>query len=185
MGAFLGVISDIHRVRTHPEVNLVGLGGQLWPWGWREHLIHVYFWQEKVNTCCKKESFWDFITCTACRNGFRYKVKDYQNLKKILFCSMYSHFLAKNKHELGIHATPKATTGPPAQPHWPHRISADPMNVRNDPQEGPRPQAISCKKKWIRAKKRLSEILLPVLCRVGHSPKLKIMVTWGPNFCYR
>ena len=46
---------------------------------------------------------------------------------------------------------------------WPyqivHRVSADPMDVRNNPQEGPRPQAISRKKKWIRAKKRLSEIL--------------------------
>ena len=49
---------------------------------------------------------------------------------------------------------------------WPYqtdlRVSADPMNVWNDPKEGPRPQAISSKKKWIRAKKRLSEILLPV-----------------------
>ena len=42
------------------------------------------------------------------------------------------------------------------------RVSADPVNVRNDPQEAPLPQAISRKKNWIGAKKRLSEILLPV-----------------------
>ena len=41
-------------------------------------------------------------------------------------------------------------------------MSADPVDVRDDPQEAPLPQAISRKKNWIRAKKRLSEILLPV-----------------------
>ena len=82
--------------------------------------------------------------------------------ERFFFAARTHFFLQKINTNLVFTQPPGSQLAP-----WPyqivHRVSADPMDVRNNPQEGPRPQAISRKKKWVRAKKRLSEILLPVV----------------------
>ena len=53
--------------------------------------------------------------------------------ERLFFCSTYSTFFANIKQETGVHAHPQGLGWPP----WSHqidlRVSADTVDVRNDP----------------------------------------------------
>lgn len=83
------------------------------------------------------------------------------NFQKGSFLKPKLTFFAKIKQEIGVDVAPSVMAGPQSF-HIDLRVSVEPVDVRNDPQQGPRLQAVCARKYEFVLQKRPSEVLLLV-----------------------